>query len=100
MKKFSELGYKPRTQGLIGKKISIDEVINESVIVECFRIEPSKYSDKGNGKCLYLQVIHNGQQRVVFTGSVNLQDIMSQTKDGDLPFEAIIKKVGKGYEFS
>ncbi len=99
MKKFSELGITLNTKALLGKKVPIEDVLHEQLIIESYRIEKSIYPETGNGLCLYLQVVHNGKQRVVFTGSVYLQNLMNQTKADDLPFEATIVPVGKGYAF-
>ena len=98
MKSFSELGV--TSSGLKGKKISIDEVINKEIVVESHLIKPSKYDDKGNGKCLYLQITLDSEERVVFTGSVVLQDIINRIPSDAFPFKTTIVKKNKRYEFS
>ena len=100
MRKFSELNISASAQGLKGKKISIDEVLNKEIIVEAYRIANSKYDDKGNGKCLYLQIKLDNEERVVFSGSVVLQDIIEQVPADDFPFQTTIIKRNKRYEFT
>jgi len=57
-----------------------------------YEIRDSKYTEKGNGKCLYLQINLNEELRIVFTGSVNLMDMIKRVPDGGFPFKAKIVK--------
>lgn len=102
MKSFSDLGIP--TSNFSGKKIEIEEVIDCDITVTAFKIGPSKYPDsrRGNGLCLTLQIIHEGEERIVFTGSTILQDQVSKASAMDgIPFTTtIITLKPKGYKFT
>lgn len=65
-----------------------------------FKIIPSKYPDKGNGKCLFMQVTFEDKMRVVFTGSVILQDMIQRVDKSQFPFETTIVDKNKHYKFT
>lgn len=69
MKKFSDFGIKPKTNGFVGDKIKMWDVLNQEIIVHQYRIDESKFKDSNSGKCLSLQIEINNQNRVLFTGS-------------------------------
>jgi hypothetical protein len=70
MKKFSDLNIKVNTRSFEGDKIKISKVLNKEIIIHEFRIEDSKvFKDKGNGKCLYLQISFKDEKHVIFTSS-------------------------------
>lgn len=100
MKKFKDLGVKPIQPAFIGKSIEIGEILNQNIIVHHYSIDPSKFPDKGNGLRLTMQIEYEGKKRVIFTGSVVLQTLIRQIPDADFPFETIIKKNEKRYEFT
>ena len=56
MNDFKSFGIKPQTKSFEGDKIKIDKVLNKLIVVEDYKIEPSKF-EKGNGKCLFLQIV-------------------------------------------
>ncbi|MGJ1305150.1 hypothetical protein [Sphingobacterium multivorum] len=98
MKNFSDLNI--QIDQFNGKKIEIDEVVGHIIEVLDFKIEPSKY-DKGNGKCLVLQIKHEDRDRVIFTGSVILQQQCQRVKEmNGFPFRATIEAIKpRGYKF-
>lgn len=95
---FKDLGIKPKENTFIGKKIEIDDVLNIEIIVQGFKIEDSK--KKQGTKYLTLQIEIDISKRVVFTGSKNLMDLISQVPDNKFPFKTIIKKNDKRLEFT
>jgi len=100
MKKFSDFNIKPVAQGLQGDKIKIERILNCEIIVEKYKIEDSKFSDKGNGKCLYLQILKGTTQHVVFSGSGALMEIIKQVPEDAFPFKTTIIKNNDRLEFS
>jgi hypothetical protein len=99
MKKFNELGVKPSLKTFQGDKIGIKKLLNKEISVFDYKIEPSKYPDKGNGKCLYLQIEVGGEKRVLFTGSGVLMDTIEQIPKDQFPFSTTIIEESERYEF-
>ena len=100
MKSFSELGIETPVKSFEGDKISIESVLGKTIKVLGFKIQESKYQEKGNGKCLHIQIEYNGEMRVLFSGSGYLMDTITMVKDIDFPFTTIINKQNKRLEFS
>ncbi len=96
MKRFSDFAEEP--QALEGDKISIDSILNQELVVSGYRIGKTKYSSGGSEKCLTLEVIIDGEKRVVFTGSCVLMDQIEKYSC-HLPFVAEIIKIKKYYRF-
>lgn len=101
MKKFNELGIQTTSTAFVGDKIKMNRVLNREIIVHDYKIEESVYQEKGNGKCLHLQIEIAGEKYVVFTGSKHLQNAITQVKRNDLPIETkIIKEANDSYSFT
>lgn len=100
MKQFKDFNIKASTKAFTGDKIKIDKILNKSVVIHGFQITESKIKDKGNGKCLTLQVEVDGQMRIVFSGSVTLQDMITQVPSDNIPFTTTIIKESERLEFS
>ncbi len=100
MKNFKEFGIKPQIQGLIGEKIQIFKILNKEITITDFKIEDSKYKDKGSGKCLHLQIELNGNKHIVFTGSSVLMNTITQIPKDSFPFKSTIIKENDRYEFT
>jgi hypothetical protein len=100
MKKFSDFGIKVNTKSFSGDKISVDRILNRLINVIDYKIECSKFEEKGNGKCLHLQIELNSLKYVVFTGSVYLMNMIQQVAADGFPFETTIIKVDESYRFS
>ncbi len=100
MKDFKEFGIKAAQPGLVGDKIKIAKILNRKITVHDFRIVPSKYPEKGNGKCLYLGIILEDKKQVVFTGSVGLMEVIEQVPKCEFPFTTTIIEENERYEFS
>jgi hypothetical protein len=99
MKSFKDLGIKPVNKGLEGKKIDIDRIFNEPIIVNRFQVKDSKYPDKNYEKCLHLEIEFEGRKRVVFTGSKVLIDTITQIPEKEFPFATKIIKENGRFEF-
>lgn len=99
MKQFKDLGISADFKAFTGEKIKIDRIVNKSISVLDFKIEDSKFTDKGNGKCLYMQIEVDGVKRVVFTGSTILMEIIQKVDKSQLPFLTVIEKDNDGRFF-
>lgn len=99
MKKFSELGIKASEKGFTGEKIKIKKVFDKEITVKKYIIEPSKFTDRGCGKRLKLQIDLNGTEHIIFTGSVNLMDQIQKVSEDDFPFRATIVNNDETFEF-
>lgn len=100
MKTFKDFGITPASPSFTGDKIEIYNILNKEIIVNDHKIEPSKYPEKGNGNRLTLQIKIDEKDRVVFTGSVILMDMIQKVNKEDFPFTATIIKENKGYKFT
>jgi RNA-directed DNA polymerase len=97
--KFSTLGIKPQNKAFEGEKMKIERAINKTITVHEYRIVPSKFPEKGNGKRLDMQIAIDGVKRVVWTGSNTLMEMITQVPQSAFPFEAQIVKENDRYEF-
>lgn len=100
MKQFKDLGIKTNIQSLKGDKIKIERILNKEITVVRYKIEPSKLADKGNGMRLVFQILHNGIDHIVFTGSGVLMDMIQQVPKEDFPFTTTITKTNDYFEFT
>lgn len=96
---FKELNITTKTENLTGEKIKISKVLNRLITVHAFRLAASKF-DKGNGKCLYLQIQMGGEMRVVFTGSSTLIDQIQQVPSDKFPFTTTIIEENERFQFT
>jgi len=99
MNSFKDFGIKPMTKAFEGDKIKIDRILNKNIIVEDFKIENSKY-EKGNGKCLYIQIAVDNNKRIVFTGSISLMEMIQQVDKDKFPFQTVIIKENERFQFT
>lgn len=99
MNSFSQFNIKASSKSFEGDKIKIDRILNKQIIVEAFKIENSKY-EKGNGKCLHMQVIVDNAKRVVFTGSASLMEMVGKVPNDGFPFQTTIIKENERFQFS
>lgn len=100
MHTFKEFGITATIKSFIGDKIKMSKILNKQVNVLDFKINDSKYHEKGNGKCLHLQVDLSGIMHVVFTGSVNLMDMIQKVPTDKFPFSTIIIEENERYQFT
>lgn len=100
MNAFSSFGIKPELKSFTGDKIKISRIMNRQVSVLDFKIEASKFAEKGNGKCLYLQIELEQKKYVVFTGSVVLMDMIQKVAKDKFPFTTTIIEENEIYQFT
>jgi hypothetical protein len=100
MNKFSDLGIKPTIQTFLGKKIGSRKIIDKDIKIFHYKIVPSKYQEKGNGKCLCMQIEYEKEKRIVFTGSAILMDLIGQVPADKFPLETKIIEQDESYLFS
>jgi hypothetical protein len=74
--------------------------MNKEIVVADFKVEDSKFTNKGSGKCLTLQIEYDNSKRVVFTGSTNLIQQIQQVPKEKFPFRATIIKENKTFQFT
>jgi hypothetical protein len=99
MKKFSELGIRPKT--LTGEKIAKEDILGKEITVLAFRVEESKFNRKNeDSECLHLQIEFEGKTRVAFLGSAVLIDQIRQVPEQEFPFKTTIIKEMKWYKFT
>ena len=100
MKDFKSFNIKPETKSFEGDKIKIERILNKQITVSDFKIEESKYKDKGNGKCLCIQIENDGSKRVLFSGSSYLMDMIQKVPKEGFPFTTTIVKNNEHLEFT
>jgi hypothetical protein len=100
VKRFKDFGIKTTSSSFTGDKIKVSRLLNRNIIVEDYKIETSKYTDKGNGKCLHLQLMIDGTKHVTFTGSGGLMEQIQQIDKKDFPFATVIEKTNDKYSFT
>jgi RNA-directed DNA polymerase len=101
MIKFSELNIEIPESLFEGKKISIEDIFNVQIIVNDYKIEDSKFTGKNkSNNRLVLSILFSGQKRIVFTGSDTLMEQIKQVPKDVFPFETVIKKREKRFEFT
>jgi hypothetical protein len=98
MKQFKDFGITADVKAFVGDKIKIERILNREIIVHEFKIEISKFQEKGNGKCLYLQIEINEIMYVIFTGSGVLMNMLERTPRDSFPFTATIIKQNDHFE--
>ena len=96
-KRFSD--FAEESSPLDGDKIRLDDVLNIEVRVIGYNIRRSKYEKNRSGKCLLMQIEHDGQHRVIFTGSDVLIEQMEKY-GAEVPFATTIKKIDRYYILS
>lgn len=99
MNSFKDFNITPSIKSFEGDKIKIDRILNRTITVEAFKIEGSKY-EKGNGKCLHLQITIEGSKRVVFTGSTNLMDMIEKVPENGFPFNTTVLRENERLVFT
>ena len=100
-KKFSDFNIDTASKAFVGTKLEVDSILNTTIKVHKFKIGPSKFEkQKGNGKCLDLQISIGETKHVVFTGSGVLMEQIQQVPEDGFPFETKIIKENKRLQFS
>lgn len=86
------------TTNFTGKSLSIDDILNQQIIVHDFKIGPS--TKKEGTECLTLQIEYQGRKHVYFSGSKNLMHVIKQVPRNKFPFNTTIKKDDKTLIFT
>lgn len=84
-----------------GKKISIELILNQEILIKSFKIGNSKYKTKEYATVQFNNLnSENGSENFIFfTGSGVIIDQLNQNKE-HLPFLTIIRKIDKYYTLS
>jgi hypothetical protein len=89
---FRELNITTENKVFVGKSIEVEEIQDQEIIVHDYKLGPSKFTERGNGKCLTMQIEYEGAKRVVFSGSGGLMDMIEQVPKDRFPFKTTIVK--------
>ena len=96
MRAFSDLGVQ-LTRRFDGDRIRIEKVEGDEIVVLDYEIRQSKLKrendpnwDGARGECVYIQIQHNGQRRVMWGNYKFLIDQLRQIPVEALPFTATI----------
>jgi len=101
MQKFNQFNIKPTSKGFEGDKIKMSKILNKEIVVHDFKVEDSKcFKDRGNGKCLHLQVSINGDKHIIFTSATGLIEVIQQVPGDGFPFSTTIIQEGERYLFT
>jgi hypothetical protein len=100
MKSFSDFNIIQQTKGFEGEKLKISKVLNREIIICDFKIDDSKFKEKGTGKCLQLQISVNNIKHIVFTGSSGLMDAIKQIPKEYFPFTTTIIEENDRFRFT
>lgn len=101
MKKFSDFNIKPALGAFEGKKINFSDVFNMPIVVNDYKIEESKFTGKNkSNNRLQLSFSMNNEDYITFSGSDNLMDMIKKVPEDCFPFETVIKKKEKRFEFT
>lgn len=96
MKDFGEFNITHEVKDFTGPKVSIMSILNTNIIVEKYKIGPSKIAGKGDR--LDLQIRLNGEQKVTWASSKNLISMIEKVPE--FPFTARIVSIeGGGFKF-
>jgi hypothetical protein len=101
MKRFEEFNIKTAAKGFEGDKIKIAKILDREILIHDYKIEDSKhFKDRGNGKCLHLQISLNNEKHIVFTGATGLIETITQVPKEDFPFITTIREENDRYKFT
>lgn len=105
---FSSFGIRENDGFLKGIKVPLETIIGREIILLDYRINKSKYPDKNTNKpseCLRIQFVYPndipGQEKIVFTGSKILIDMIRQAEEMDcqFPFKTTIRRESNYFKF-
>ena len=100
MNSFKSLNIPPVSKCFRGDKIRMIRLLNREITVRDYKIVPSKFPDKGTGKCLQLQISVGETNHVLFTGSSGLLEQIEKVTKSGLPFSTTIIEDDQQYKFS
>lgn len=100
MNSFKDFGITTELKNFVGDKIKISKILNKEIKVIDYKEGPSKFTDKGSGMRLDLQIELEGKKHVVFTGSVYLMDMIKKVPKDKFPFTTTIVEDNERLEFT
>lgn len=100
MRNFNEFGITPKVKSFEGEKLKMYNVINKQIVVVDFKCAESKFKDRGSGKLLTLQIIVDNAKHILFTGSLNLIEMVNAVPKSEFPFITTIVKNNDRLEFT
>ncbi|MCE9538718.1 MAG: hypothetical protein K8R85_05825 [Bacteroidetes bacterium] len=101
VKQFKDFGITPSSKAFVGTKVEIDSILNNEITVYEFKISNSKFvKENTSGKCLHLQIGIGASKHVVFSGSLNLMEMIQQIPPIGFPFTTKIIKENKRLLFT
>jgi hypothetical protein len=100
IKNFSDLGINAKPTKFVGEKIRLSKILNVEIVVYDYHIKPSKYPEKGNKDCLWLQLSIDGKKHVAFSVAKFLMETIQKIPKEDFPFKTKIINDNEVYEFS
>lgn len=84
-----------------GRKMSIEDLFNIPIIINAFKIEESKFTGKNkSNNRLQLSIEIKDEKYITFTGSDTLIEMIKKVPEDEFPFETVIKKKEKRFEFT
>lgn len=99
MYSFKDFDIKPKVSTFTGDKIQVKKLLNMSIKVIDFKVEPSR--QKEGTELLTLQIEKSpDEKRVVFTGSKVLLDQIRRVPKDKFPFTTTIKGDNDYFEFT
>ena len=106
---FSSFGIKENDGFLKGIKVPLETILGREIILLDYRISKSRFPDKNTNKpseCLRIQFMYPndlpGQEKIVFTGSKILIDMIRQAEEQDrsFPFKTTIRRESNYFKFT
>lgn len=97
MKKFKDFNIKSKNDNFSGEKIKINKILDKEIIVENYKINASKI--RIGTEYLSIKIKFSEEDRVLFSGSKNLIEMIKQVNEKDFPFLTTIIKQGERLEF-
>lgn len=100
MNDFKDLGISIETKGFKGDNVKIERILNREIIVQDYKIEPSKFLEKGITDRLCIQFKLGEMQHIVFTSSRVLMETLKKVPKDKFPFKTTIIKQDRRFEFT
>lgn len=101
VKQFKDFGIVASSKAFVGTKVEIDSILNNEITVYEFKIGDSKFvKENTSGKCLHLQIGIGTAKHVLFSGSINLIEMIQQIQPASFPFTTKIIKENKRLLFT
>lgn len=98
MNNFKDFNIKPELSPFTGDKIAIKRIFNVPIKVLSYKVEPSKH--KKGSDFLTIQIEHQDEKRVIFTGSSILIKQIQRVPKDKFPFITTIKNNNEYFEFT